>query len=75
MDTGLLPLTALRNVFVHVLPMRRAYQMEKLRQAHAKEKKEALAEFRAFKRSAKAREESIQAMRMTLCEYACSRLL
>lgn len=35
--------------------------MEKLRQAHAKEKKEALAEFRSFKRSAKAREESIQA--------------
>lgn len=34
--------------------------MEKLRQAHAKEKKEALAEFRTFKRNAKAREESIQ---------------
>lgn len=36
--------------------------MEKLRQAHAKEKKEALAEFRSFKRSAKAREESMQAI-------------
>lgn len=35
-------------------------QMEKLREAHAKEKKQALAEFRTFKRSAKAREESIQ---------------
>lgn len=34
--------------------------MDKLRQAHAKEKKEALAEFRAFKRTAKDREESIQ---------------
>ena len=30
----------------------RAAQLEKLRQAHAKEKKEALAEFRAFKRNA-----------------------
>ena len=37
-----------------------AFQMDKLRQAHAKEKKEALAEFRAFKRSARDREESIQ---------------
>lgn len=37
-------------------------QMEKLRQAHAKEKKDALAEFRNFKRSAKGREESIQAI-------------
>lgn len=37
-------------------------QIEKLRQTHAKEKKEALAEFRSFKRSAKAREESIQAI-------------
>ncbi|CAM9691109.1 unnamed protein product [Ectocarpus sp. 12 AP-2014] len=35
-------------------------QVDKLRQAHAKEKKEALAEFRTFKRNAKAREESIQ---------------
>ncbi len=48
--------------------------MEKLREAHAKEKKEALAEFRAFKRSAKAREENIQAMRVPVCEYDCSRL-
>lgn len=35
-------------------------QMEKLRQAHAKDKKEALAEFRVFKRNARDREESIQ---------------
>ncbi|CAB1115098.1 unnamed protein product [Ectocarpus sp. CCAP 1310/34] len=35
-------------------------QVDKLRQAHAKEKEEALAEFRTFKRNAKAREESIQ---------------
>lgn len=47
-------------------PAPHAYQMEKLRQAHAKEKKEALAEFRAFKRSSKAREESIQAKRLTV---------
>ncbi|CAN0136347.1 unnamed protein product, partial [Scytosiphon promiscuus] len=37
-----------------------AQVVEKLRQTHAKEKKEALAEFRSFKRTAKAREESIQ---------------
>lgn len=51
--TPLLPYAPLTN--------RGITQMEKLRQAHAKEKKEALAEFRSFKRGAKAREESIQA--------------
>ncbi|CAM9566020.1 unnamed protein product [Pylaiella littoralis] len=35
-------------------------QVEKLRQTHAKEKKDALAEFRNFKRTTKAREENIQ---------------
>lgn len=45
--------------------------MEKLRQAHAKEKKEALAEFRTFKRNAKAREESIQVCVPELREESC----
>lgn len=35
-------------------------QMDKLRAVHAQEKREALAEFRAFKRSAREREESLQ---------------
>lgn len=50
--------------------------MEKLRKAHLTEKKEALAEFRAFKRSAKAREESIQAIETIQCmdRNTCCRL-
>ena len=40
-------------------------QLEKLRQVHAKEKKEALEEFRAFKRSTKEREEAIQVRNVT----------
>lgn len=39
-------------------------QLEKLRVAHAREKKEAMGEFKAFKRMAKEREENIQVHRV-----------